>query len=148
MSGWKLVPVAANQAMAEAGANKDRRLSVFKAADIYAAMLAAAPQPAPSASGVLDPDAVRAFLDKAVPGWTDAVVALEKIAHKARLWDDLMHAKQTTARDPEDAEWKRLVRSGRQMEAIKTLRRSHGYSLREAKECVESYIASHGRTES
>lgn len=45
-AGWRLVPAKCTGQMADAGAGVDRRLSVFKAADIYRAMLDAAPQPA------------------------------------------------------------------------------------------------------
>ena len=41
--GFVAVPSKATQAMADAACTVDRRLSAFKAADIYAAMLKAAP---------------------------------------------------------------------------------------------------------
>lgn len=44
--GWKLVPEVPNQSMVRAAKEVDGRLSVFKWADGYYAMLAAAPQPA------------------------------------------------------------------------------------------------------
>lgn len=44
--GWKLVPEVPNQSMVHAAKEVDGRLSVFKWADGYYAMLAAAPQSA------------------------------------------------------------------------------------------------------
>lgn len=59
-AGWRLVPAKCTGQMADAGAGVDRRLSVFKAADIYRAMLDAAPQPAsqPQEAAQMVPDAV------------------------------------------------------------------------------------------
>lgn len=46
--GWKLVPEVPNQSMVHAAQEVDGRLSVFKWAVGYYAMLDAAPQPAPA----------------------------------------------------------------------------------------------------
>ena len=53
MSGWKLVPVEPTEAMSKAfyAGHSSPGVPTFQAR--YTAMLAAAPQPAPSASGVL-----------------------------------------------------------------------------------------------
>lgn len=60
---------------------------------------------------------------------------------KANNWDSLMHARETSAAEPDDSQWKQLARRAELIEAIKACRSAHGYSLREAKDCVEGYVA-------
>ena len=59
---------------------------------------------------------------------------------KAGNWDELQLAREVTSAEPEDCEWKQLARRGQAIPAIKACRAKHGYSLREAKDCVEGYM--------
>lgn len=67
---------------------------------------------------------------------------LAEIKRKARLWDDLMEARNTTKEDPDDTGWKRAAREQGLMEAIRQCRAAYGYSLMEAKYCVHKYLKS------
>lgn len=65
-----------------------------------------------------------------------------KLKAKADRWDDLVAARNKTAAEPDDTEWKRIARDESFLKGIAACRAAHGYSLREARECVESYLAS------
>jgi len=67
-------------------------------------------------------------------------LAAAEAARKARLWDDLTAAREAPHTDEDDG-WKRLVREGRVMEAVKACRALHGYGLTEARHVVEAYQA-------
>lgn len=60
---------------------------------------------------------------------------------KANSWDELLSAREVSALDSEDCEWKKLARRGALIEAIKACRTAHGFSLRESKDCVDGYIS-------
>lgn len=59
-------------------------------------------------------------------------------AHKARLWDDLMAAKNKPL-ELKDADWMLLADKGDVIPAIKLCRAANGYSLMEGKNAVEAY---------
>jgi ribosomal protein L7/L12 len=63
---------------------------------------------------------------------------------KSQMYDDLMHARTITAKDDKNAVWKKLATEGRNIEAIKECRAKHGFSLFEAKNCVEAFLAGNG----
>jgi ribosomal protein L7/L12 len=79
---------------------------------------------------------------------SDKVAALtaqcDEYKRKSKMYDDLMHARTLTAKDDKDAVWKRLATEGRNIEAIKECRAKHGFSLFEAKNCVEAFLAGNG----
>jgi ribosomal protein L7/L12 len=68
----------------------------------------------------------------------------DEYKRKSKMYDDLMHARTLTAKDDKDAVWKRLATEGRNIEAIKECRAKHGFSLFEAKNCVEAFLAGNG----
>jgi len=68
----------------------------------------------------------------------------KRLRVKAGLFDDLMAARQKTQAEPEDAEWKQVVRTEGLMRGVKACRAAHGFSLTEARDCVEAYLASVG----
>jgi ribosomal protein L7/L12 len=65
----------------------------------------------------------------------------KRLRVKARNWDSLLHARAETNAEPDDCEWKQLARKRLLIPSIKACRAAHGYSLMEAKDCVDSYIA-------
>ncbi len=68
---------------------------------------------------------------------------IKELELKAAQWDSLIAARAMTSAQPETAKWKAIARNPlRTIEAIKDCRAENGLSLREARDCVEAYIAS------
>ena len=67
---------------------------------------------------------------------------LSELRRKAQCWDDLLAAKAKTENEPDDTHWKMVARTCGAIDAIKACRAAHGFSLREARDCVDSYLDS------
>lgn len=82
------------------------------------------------------------FMDRIMGAFgplSDEYTHAKTMLAKSLNWDDLMQAKLKSGADPDDSAWKALARQGRLIDAIKSCRALHGFSLIEARDCVESY---------
>ena len=59
---------------------------------------------------------------------------------KARCWDDLQRAKAEASVTPANSSWKEVARRQGLISGVKACRSAHGFSLMEARDCVEEYL--------